>query len=78
MARPGGLADSGAVAAQTADDDRDHAVRVKKGQPDCGAAGFAVFSLALQIPERFRSVGVVKDVPAGGLVKDAVHGVSPS
>jgi len=49
-----------------------------EGEPDRGAAGFAVFSLALQIPEWLRSVGVVKDVPAGGLVKDAVHGVPPS
>ena len=51
----------------------EHPERVQKGEPDRGAAGFTVFSLALQIPERFRGVCVVKDVPAGGLVKDAVH-----
>ena len=31
-----------------------------EGEPDRGLPGFAVFPLALQIPEQFRSVGVVK------------------
>jgi len=78
MARPGGLADSGAVAAQATHNDWEHPERMPEGEPDRGAAGIAVFSLALQIPEWFRSVGVIKNVPAGGLVEDAVHGGPPS
>jgi len=44
-------------------------------QPDSDFLGFAVFSLSLQIPEPFRTVGVVKDVPTGGLVEDVLHEV---
>ena len=73
MNRPGMSVDSGVAAAQATQDDRQHPERVQKGEPDRGAAGFTVFPLALQIPERFRGIGLVKDVPAGGLVKDAVH-----
>jgi len=36
-----------------------------EGEPDRGAAGIAVFSLTLQIPER-------------GIVEDAVNGGPPS
>jgi len=78
MARPGGPVDSGAAAAQATHNDWEHPERMPEGDPERGAAGFAVFSLALQIPERFRSIGVVEDVPAGGLVEDAIHCVPPS
>ena len=73
MNRPGMSVDSGVAAAQATQYDRQHPKRVPEGQSDRGAAGFTVFPLALQIPERFRGIGLVKDVPAGGLVKDAVH-----
>jgi hypothetical protein len=78
VTRPGRPVDSRAAATQATHDNREYPEWMPKGDPDRGAAGFAVLSLALQIPERFRSIGVVKDVPAGGLVKNAVHGVPPS
>ena len=73
MARPGGPVDSGAVAAQATHIDWEHPERMPEGEPDCGAAGIAVFSLALLISLWLKSVAVIKNVPAGGLVEDAIH-----
>ena len=73
VAWPGRHFDSGAAAAQATEDHWQHTERVPEGEPHGGVPGFAVFSLALQVPEWFWGVGVVKDVPAGGFVKDAFH-----
>ena len=74
MARPGGHVDSEASTPQAVVNDWQHAERVLEGKPDRGSPGFVVFPLTLQLPERFRGVAVVKNVPAGGLVKDVFHG----
>ena len=78
LARPGGLVDSRTSAKQAVDDDRQHAKRMAEGEPQGYAPGLGVFTLALQVPQWLRAVCVIKDVPAGILVKDTVHGVPPS